>query len=289
MRRYSYTLFLSVSLLVSVLFAKETTIFGKNDQTSAVSNGTERVEETEKPVEEEMREVDAEKGESGLKDSEETAETMGNGLQNPDEPVVGEDVPLFPENFQGVLFIGDSRTEGLILYTGLSNATVYANQGLMVDTVFTSPVIQMDGQRLSVVEALKRTEFKKVYIALGINETGWAYESIFIDKYQKLIQEIQAINPQAILYIQEIMPVTAQTSQTHSYVKNDKIQRYNELLAKLAEEMGVYYIDTGAAGADDSGCLPEDAAIDGIHLKKPYCDKWLDYLKTHTVQPEEGA
>ncbi len=191
--------------------------------------------------------------------------------------------------FDDAVFIGDSRTEGLILYTGLSNATVYANQGLMVDTVFTSPVIQMDGQRLSVVEALKRTEFKKVYIMLGINETGWAYESIFIDKYQKLIQEIQAINPQAILYIQEIMPVTAQTSQTHSYVKNDKIQRYNELLAKLAEEMGVYYIDTGAAVADDSGCLPEDAAIDGIHLKKPYCDKWLDYLKTHTVQPEEGA
>lgn len=191
--------------------------------------------------------------------------------------------------FDDAVFIGDSRTEGLILYTGLSNATVYANQGLMVDTVFTSPVIQMDGQRLSVVEALKRTEFKKVYIALGINETGWAYESIFIDKYQKFIQEIQSINPQAVIYIQEIMPVTAQTSQTHSYVKNDKIQRYNELLAKLAEEMGVYYIDTGAAVADDSGCLPEDAAIDGIHLKKPYCDKWLDYLKTHTVQPEEGA
>ena len=85
--------------------------------------------------------------------------------------------------FDDAVFIGDSRTEGLILYTGLSNATVYANQGLMVDTVFTSPVIQMDGQRLSVVEALRRTEFKKVYIALGINETGWAYSNIFIEKY----------------------------------------------------------------------------------------------------------
>lgn len=191
--------------------------------------------------------------------------------------------------FDDAVFIGDSRTEGLILYTGLSNTTVYANQGLMVDTVFTSPVIQMDGQKLSVVEALRRTEFKKVYIMLGINETGWAYESIFIDKYKALIEEIQSINPQAIIYIQEIMPVTAETSRTHSYVKNDKIQRYNELLVKLAEEMGVYYIDTGAAVADASGCLPEAAAIDGIHLKKPYCDKWLDYLKTHTVQPEKGA
>lgn len=58
--------------------------------------------------------------------------------------------------FDDAVFIGDSRTEGLILYTGLANATVYANQGLMVDTVFTRPVIQMDGQKLSVVDALRR-------------------------------------------------------------------------------------------------------------------------------------
>lgn len=217
-----------------------------------------------------------------------TAEAPTAGGYDYGEPVPQSEA-VDNSYFDDAVFIGDSRTEGLILYTGLSNTTVYANQGLMVDTVFTSPVIQMDGQKLSVVEALRRTEFKKVYIMLGINETGWAYESIFIDKYKALVEEIQSINPQAIIYIQEIMPVTAETSRTHSYVKNEKIQRYNELLAKLAEEMGVYYIDTGAAVADASGCLPEEAAIDGIHLKKPYCDKWLDYLKTHTVQPEKGA
>lgn len=224
----------------------------------------------------------------------EPTETTGETTQPPAEgydyskPVpYGEKVD--DAYFDDAVFIGDSRTEGLILYTGLANATVYANQGLMVDTVFTRPVIQMDGQKLSVVDALRRTEFQKVYIMLGINETGWAYESIFIDKYQELIAEIRAINPQAVIYIQEIMPVTAETSRTHSYVKNEKIRRYNELLAQLAEKMQVYYIDTGAAVADESGCLPEDAAIDGIHLKKPYCDKWLVYLKTHTAQPEKGA
>lgn len=191
--------------------------------------------------------------------------------------------------FDDAVFIGDSRTQGLMLYTGLSNATVYANQGLMVDTVFTRPVIQLSGQKLSVVEALKQTAFRKVYIMLGINETGWAYESVFIEKYQKLIEEIRGINPQAVVYIQQILPVTAQTSRTHSYVTNEKIQRYNQLLAQLAEKMQVYYIDTGSAVADETGCLPEEAALDGIHLKKPYCDKWLDYLKTHTVNPETGG
>ena len=51
----------------------------------------------------------------------------------------------------------------------------------------------------------------------------------------------------------------------------------------MAEEKEVYFIDTGKAIAGQDGILPEDAAYDGIHLKKAYCEKWLEYLKTHTV------
>ena len=51
----------------------------------------------------------------------------------------------------------------------------------------------------------------------------------------------------------------------------------------MAEEKQVYYIDTGAAVSDENGCLPEEAATDGIHLKQSYCDKWLEYLKKHTI------
>lgn len=39
--------------------------------------------------------------------------------------------------FDDAAFIGDSRTQGLQLYTGLPNATFYATQGLMVDTFFS--------------------------------------------------------------------------------------------------------------------------------------------------------
>ena len=34
---------------------------------------------------------------------------------------------------------------------------------------------------------------------------------------------------------------------------------------------------------DESGALPEEATVDGIHLKKDYCLKWTDYIRTHTV------
>ena len=185
--------------------------------------------------------------------------------------------------FDDAVFIGDSRTEGFILYSGLSNAISYANQGLMVDTVFTKPVINMSGSKISVMDALRQTDFSKVYIMLGINETGWPYSSVFIEKYGKIIDEIKDINPKAVIYVQEILPVTDKVSQTHSYVKNEKIKEYNALIRQMAEEKEIYYIDTGNAVADANGSLPEDAASDGIHLNKSYCEKWLEYLKKHTV------
>lgn len=190
------------------------------------------------------------------------------------------------EYFNDAVFIGNSRTEGLILNTGLSNAIAYTYKGLMVDTVFTKPVIYKDGEKLSVMEALKTTDFGKVYLMFGINETGWKYEEVFIRQYGKMIDEIKEINPEALIYIQEILPVTEEVSEAHSYVKNEKIDEYNTLLCKLAEEKQVYYVDTANAVAGSDGFLPEDAAVDGIHLKKSYCEKWLEYLKTHTVADE---
>lgn len=197
-------------------------------------------------------------------------------------PVPASD-PVENSYFDDAVFIGDSRTEGLILYTGLSNATSYAYKGLMVDTVFTKPVINKDGQKVSVMDALSSTSFSKVYIMLGINETGWVYSQIFQDKYGEIIDGIREISPDAAIYIQELMPVSNEVSSTHSYITNEKINEYNALLRELAEEKQVFYVDTGSAVADADGSLPEGAASDGIHFVKEYCEKWLDYLKTHTA------
>ena len=196
---------------------------------------------------------------------------------------VPESDPVEEDYFDDAVFIGDSRTEGLLLNTGLSNATFYVHKGLMVDTVFTKPVINKDGKKCSVMDALKTTAFSKVYIMLGINETGWVSSQIFQDKYGEIIDGIREINPEALIYIQGIMPVSNKVSSTHAYVTNPKIDEYNGLLRELAEEKQVYYIDTETAVAGEDGSLPSDAATDGIHLVKEYCGKWLNYLKAHTV------
>ncbi len=191
--------------------------------------------------------------------------------------------PVDDSYFDDAVFIGDSRTEGLITNTGLSNTTAYTYKGLMVDTVFTKPVIRRGENRVSVMDALKTTSFSKIYIMFGINENGWPYNDVFIHKYEEIIDAVREINPDAVIYVQEIMPVTNQVSATHSYIRNGKIAEFNRLLRQMAQEKQVYFIDTASAVAASDGSLPADAAFDGIHLKKDYCKKWLDYLKSHTA------
>lgn len=196
--------------------------------------------------------------------------------------------------FDDAVFIGDSRTEGLFINTGLSNATFFTHQGLTVSEVFTKEVISVGGKKTTVMDALAATSFSKVYIMLGINETGWVYDSIFIEKYGEIIDAIREINPDAVIYVQSILPVTNEVSATHSYIKNERIDTYNQLLQTMAQEKGVYYLNVAEAIAADDGSLPEDAAADGIHLKKEPCQVWLTYLREHTAaepapRPEKGT
>ena len=202
------------------------------------------------------------------------------------EPPISEDVLVQVEVdnsfFDDAVFIGDSRTEGFMIYEDV-NATSYTHKGLMVDTIFTSPVITQDGEKITVMEALKNTSFNKVYIMLGINETGWQSSYFFIQKYGEIIDEIKKINPDAIIYVESILPVSEKVSMNHSYIKKAKIDEYNVLIKEMVKEKGVYYLDISSAVANEAGYLPEDAATDGIHLNKNYCDKWLQYLKTHYI------
>lgn len=198
---------------------------------------------------------------------------------------VPESSPVDESFLDDAVFIGDSRTEGLLLYTGLTNATGYTHKGLMVDTVFTEPVIPQNGQLVSVMDAMQHTQFSKVYIMLGINELGWAYPNLFIETYKEILDQIRSINPTATIYVQEIFPVSQQVSDTHSYITNEKIDQYNQMLLEMAQEKEVYYLQVSQAVTDSHGILPEDAASDGIHLSPLYCQKWLDYLLCHTVSP----
>lgn len=194
---------------------------------------------------------------------------------------VPESAAVDKSYFDDAVFLGDSRTEDFILYAGLANTNAYARMGMNVKTAFTEPVIALGGKNYTVVDALAQTQFSKVYMMFGVNELGWTYPKIFIQKYGELIDAARKINPNAIIYVQPILPVTK--NHRDGDENNDRIQTFNTMIRRMAAEKRAYFVNTSAAVADAEGFLPDDAASDGVHLNKKYCLKWLAYLQTHIV------
>lgn len=188
-----------------------------------------------------------------------------------------------PREFgSNVAFIGNSRTQAFLMYTGLKDVTDYTNIGLMVDTAVTKKFITNNkGEKITILEDLKSKNIDTIYIMLGINELGWVYNSIFIQKYEELIDKIREIKPNCEIIVQSIIPVTKTKSDNDKIYNNNKIREYNALIQEMANRKEIQYVDLVPCLVDANGNLPESASPDGIHLNKEYCLKWLECLKNN--------
>ena len=181
-----------------------------------------------------------------------------------------------------VAFIGDSRTQAFLAYTGLTEVVDYTNIGLMVDTAITKKIVtNKNGEKITILEDLKNNNVNTIYIMLGINELGWVYNSIFIQKYEGLIDKIKEVKPECEIILQSIIPVTKTKSDNDKIYNNNKIKEYNKLIKELANKKKIKFIDLVPIITDEKGNLPENASSDGIHLNKEYCLKWLECLKNN--------
>lgn len=184
--------------------------------------------------------------------------------------------------FDDAAFIGNSRTEGLLIYSGVSGINL-AYTGLNVVTAYTTNAIRVDGVKVPVMTALQSTTFSKAYIMFGVNEVGWMSVDTFISYYRSIIQDVKAVNPDAKIYVQSMLPVTAKFEAERGSITNEKIYMFNTYLKALADEQGVYFLNIVEAVADENGYLPANASWDGFHLTAEYCGIWYNYLLTHAV------
>lgn len=182
-----------------------------------------------------------------------------------------------------VAFIGDSRTQGFIMYNGLKSVQDYSYIGLMVDTAVTKKFVRTNkGEKITLLEDMANKNIKSVYIMLGVNELGWVYPQVFKKKYEDLIDEIKKIKPNCKIYVQSIIPMTKTKSDTDKVFNNSNVAKFNKLIQEVAKEKNVTYLDVKSALVDGNGNLPEEASTDGIHVDKEYCEKWLNYLKNNS-------
>ena len=192
--------------------------------------------------------------------------------------------------FDGAVFLGDSRTEGLSLYSGLKTGYFYTAVGATVESVFSKKNFETEGgEKVPLLDAVPEQDCDKIYIMLGINELGWSKVKTFHDQYAKLVDRVRADHPEAKIVLQSIPPVSAKQEAKKTYVNNARIAEYNGVIQALAEEKECYFLDVAACLTGGDGLLPKDLNFDGIHLNPAGCKVWLNYLRTHSLEEEAIA
>ncbi|MBQ4102010.1 MAG: hypothetical protein IJC85_03890 [Oscillospiraceae bacterium] len=185
--------------------------------------------------------------------------------------------------FSDAVFIGDSVTTGLTIYSFFENATVLAERGIDPDNIFTKNI---SSENKTIMALLAEKEYAKIYIMLGANAAVYMSAEEYITAYAKMLDEIVKLQPNAVIYIQAVFPVTKALSDSNTSagktLTNETIIAYNTKLLQLAAEKKVYFVNTFECMAKE-GAMPSEYSPDGVHINAAQYQLWYDYLRSHVI------
>ena len=219
---------------------------------------------------------------------DETPAAVTTGIaETPDGNAGNGDVPaaftaVTADYFDDALFIGDSRTLGISEYAGLNNAAFFASTGMSVYNVFSEKVQVAGAGTMDLKSLLESRDFGKIYVMLGINELGYAFKQT-VSKYSGVIDRLREAAPDALIFIEANLHVTAAKSDGDSIFNNSNIDRFNEAIAGLADGKTVFYLDVNPVFDDGAGNLEKQYTSDGVHVYGKYYATWGGWLSTKGI------
>lgn len=116
---------------------------------------------------------------------------------------------------------------------------------------------------------------KKVFLNIGTNDLSNPRIPIsqMIENYDRILCKIEEALPQAVIYLMAYYPVNyeAAAEEMKECLKirtNEKIERANGEVKKLAQKHGQHYIDVNKNLKDEQGRLKAEYTIEGMHIKE---------------------
>ena len=193
------------------------------------------------------------------------------------EEVQGE----VPEDFfENTLFIGDSRTVGLMEYGNIQGAHFFATSGLCIydldDTAIDIPGVG----KVTILELLAKHNYSRIYLMMGINELG-ADIDYTGNLYREFITKIMELQPDTQLVICGNLHVTKGRSDSDTIYNNANIDRLNSHLKEIAQEKHLKYIDSNSIFDDETNSLSEAYTNDRTHPLGVNYQRWVVWLANY--------
>ena len=190
-------------------------------------------------------------------------------------------------DMSNALFIGDSRTVGLMEYSGMES-DFFASVGMSVYNVEDEEVSVPNVGKVTLDQLLSNREYDTIYLMLGINELGYDMDQT-VDVYGKLVEDISKSQPNAKIMIQANLHVTQEKSQNHDYITNERIDEFNNKIAGLADGKNIFYLDANPEYDDENGAMSAEVTSDGAHLYAKYYEQWGTWIKAESQRMLEGS
>ncbi len=172
-----------------------------------------------------------------------------------------KEIAAYPPLEGGVLFLGDSITEAGQWGDYYPNIQT-ANHGISWDTV------RGVGGRLQQV-ILNRPD--KVFIKIGTNDISYARDPVdMAEDLENIILGLRFKMTDVEIFIQSVMPRELENKA--------KVAAINSEYRKVAQDLGVSFIDLHKVFAAADGSLKKELTYDNLHLNDAGYKVWADAL-----------
>jgi hypothetical protein len=185
--------------------------------------------------------------------------------------------------FRNSLFVGDYfvyQAQNLGFFKDSAFAYV---TGLDMNTMLTKKALKLESGNVILSDYVAAMEnVEAVYIVISAESVSWMDVPTFVKKYIAFVESIVAVQPEAHIYIQPILPINEEKTEKRGYsVTNEKINLINEYIVSYALENEIWVLDMAKDFADKSGILPPEYTTNGIRFEKTTYEIWKDYIMTH--------
>ena len=152
-----------------------------------------------------------------------------------------------------------------------------------VHEIFDKNFATRSGEKKSLEMILSEERFGKIYLMLGINELGYDFDYT-VAKYKKLVEKLRETQPDALIFLQANLHVTAGKSAASGIYNNENIDRFNRAIGQLADNRYLFYLDVNELFDDEGGNLAEEYTADNSHVLGIYYEDWVEWLLKHAYR-----